>query len=106
LFRVPQVRRRVYVVSPCGERAPCPDGACPNERGLCAGEEATFRAISLQGEEYDAVLQPVQPPPSVTLNGASRRFNPKGPRMHLGCSRYMRTNPTRPNPDQPSSSTA
>jgi hypothetical protein len=22
----------------------------------------------------------------------SRRFNPKRPRLHLGCSRYMRTN--------------
>jgi hypothetical protein len=37
---------------------------------------------------------------------SSRRFNPKGPRMHLGCSRKMRRNPTRPNPDQPRSSTA
>ena len=27
-------------------------------------------------------------------------------RMHLGCSRYMRRNPTRPNPNQPRSSTA
>ena len=33
-------------------------------------------------------------------------LSPKGPRMHLGCSRYMRRNPTRPNPDQPRSSTA
>ena len=44
------------------------------------------------------------------VNPSSRRFNPNGHRMHLGCSPYMRTNPTRPtgpcNPNQPSSSTA
>jgi hypothetical protein len=37
---------------------------------------------------------------------SSRRFNPSGHRMHLGCSRYMRRNPTRPNPGPPSASTA
>jgi hypothetical protein len=50
---------------------------------------------------------PGRPPPAETLvNPSSRRCNPNGHRMHLGCSPYMRTNPTRPNPDQPSSSTA
>jgi hypothetical protein len=37
---------------------------------------------------------------------SSRRCNPNGPRMHMGCSRYMRRNPTRPNPNQPRSSAA
>jgi hypothetical protein len=41
-----------------------------------------------------------------TSRALHARFNPNGPRMHLGCSRYMRRDPTRPNPDQPRSSTA
>ena len=48
-------------------------------------------------------------PSMLYLQGSSQvraRFNPHGPRMHLGCSRYMRRNPTRPNPNPPRSSTA
>jgi hypothetical protein len=42
---------------------------------------------------------------SLMCRPSSRRFNPKGPRMHPGLLAYMRTNPTRPNPDPPRSPT-
>jgi len=50
-----QVRRRVYVSSPCGGTImPCADGACPDGQGRCAGdgeEELAFKGMTLQVEE-------------------------------------------------------
>jgi hypothetical protein len=76
-----QVRRRVYVSSPCGgANLPCADDTCPDAQGRCAGDgeaELAYDALALQMQEEEEEeetaeeLMKRQAMPTVTLKGAA-----------------------------------